>query len=704
VPKEKSTQQIRQEIVRLLRNHGQKSFRAKEIAKRLDYRDNITYRRFQEVLSDMETEKMVNVDKGRYGYRPQQTRLEGILRVNAQGFGFVETDGGEELFVRENNMGTGLHNDRVRVGISAATRRGGDLREGEVLEVLERSRKQTVGTFVGHDHFGFVKPDDRRLNQDIYVSKDDFNGAKNGDKVLVSIDRFEDRHASPEGRILEVIGRASDPGVRVMALALSMDVRSGFAPEAVAEAEAIGEELPPEEVARRLDLRGERIFTIDPIDAKDFDDAIHVRKLESGNFELGVHIADVAHYVSLDSAIEKEAYDRATSVYLVDRVIPMLPEKLSNTVCSLRPNEDKFTFSCIMEVSPRGRMVGYRIEETVIHSRCRFTYEEAQAIIEGKDPEHPFFDDIQLAAGLARTLTTKRMREGSIDFDLPELRVEVDENGVPIRLYRKERQESNRLVEEFMLLANRAVAEHITKNRSPKPFVYRIHDRPNAEKIQQLAEYVQGFGYRLELEGGNVESGRLNRFLNHVKGTPEAAVIEEAALRAMAKARYSTENIGHYGLGFRHYSHFTSPIRRYPDLIAHRLLKHYAKGGSGWDAGQLQAQCDHSSEREKNAVQAERESVKLKQVEYMQQHIGDEFDGVVSGVTKFGIFIELSEILVEGMVHVREMDDDYYEYDERTYSLTGRHTGQSYRLGDLIRVKAVKADIEKREVDFVFAD
>jgi ribonuclease R len=704
VAKEKSTQEIRQEIIRLLRNNGKKSFRPKEIARRLNYRDNLLYRRFNEVIKEMEQQQLVVREKGGgYAYRPQPTRVEGILSVNPQGFGFVETAEGEELFVRENNMGNALHGDRVRVGL-AAPKRGARLRECEVLDVLERARQQTVGTINVHGHFAFVKPDDRRMNQDVYVPEDDLAGAKDGDKVLVSIDRFDDRHASPEGRVLEVIGRADDPRVRVLSLAMSMDIRSGFPVEAIREAEAIPDDLPEDEIRRRLDLRGERIFTIDPVDAKDFDDAIHVKELPNGNIEVGVHIADVAYYVRPGSAIEKEGYERATSVYLVDRVIPMLPEKLSNSVCSLRPNEDKFTYSCIMEITPRGKVVSYDIRETVIHSKQRFTYEEAQDLIDGRNAGHPFYEDVQRSAKLARTLTAKRMREGSVDFDLPELQIELDESGKPIRLFRKERKEANRLVEEFMLMANRTVSEHIGKSRSPRPFVYRVHDRPDAEKIQQLAEYVQGFGYRLELQGGNVESERLNAFLGQVKGTPEAAVIEEAALRAMSKAKYATENIGHYGLGFRHYSHFTSPIRRYPDLMAHRLLKHYASGGSGADAASLQVQCDHCSEREKNAVTAERESKKLKQVEFMTDHIGDTFDAVVSGVTKFGVFVELEENMIEGMVHVRELDDDYYEYDERTYSLVGRHSGRSFRLGDRARVTAVKADIDRREVDFVFAD
>ena len=696
--------QIRRDVLHLLKNNGHKTYRPKELAKQLGYKDNNAYRLFRDVLTEMDEQRLIaQVKGGNYTFKPRDSRVEGVLSVTAKGFGFVIIEGRDnDVFIGPRNMKNALDGDKVRIGL-AAPGRGEKRQEGEVLEVVERRRTQAVGTFKKQGHFAFVLPDDHRLTRDIYVAREAFNEARDGDKVVVSIDRFEDPKSAPEGQVLQVLGRADDPRTQVLALALSLDVRSGFSAEVIKEAEAISTMIPPDEIARRLDLRDRAIFTIDPDDAKDFDDALHFEKLANGSYEVGVHIADVSAYVHPDTAIDAEAFARGTSVYLVDRVVPMLPERLSNEVCSLRPNEDKLTFSCIMEISARGVVKGYQIKETVIHSVQRFTYEEAQALIEGAGG-HALAPVLQQANSLAQTLTRKRMREGSVDFDLPEVKVLLDAEGHPTEIVKKVRKDANRLIEEYMLLANRTISEHIGKARKAKPFVYRVHDRPDEEKIRQLAQYVRAFGYKLEISEGSVAAQQLNALFQHVKGTPEEPVIEEAALRAMAKAKYSTDNLGHYGLSFRHYSHFTSPIRRYPDLIAHRLLKRYATGQGPASKADLQTQCDHCSERERAAVVAERESVKLKKVEYIRQHVGDRFGGVVSGITKFGVFIELNDILVEGMVPVRDMDDDYYEYDESTYRLVGTYTGKTYRLGDAVEVVVAAANVEKREVDFVFAD
>jgi len=703
--------QLKRQILGLLRNNGKKAFRPKEITKRLSIKDNEKYKLFRSVLGELDEAGLVQkVKGGRYQHRSKEELhgAEGVLQMHPQGYGFVTIAGqSNDVFIPATRMKTALDGDRVRVSLAAPVRgkRSDRHREAEILEVLERGRKRTVGTFDKMGHFAFVKPDDQRLTKDIYVAKENFNGATEGDKVVVSIDKYDDPKASPEGSVLEVLGKATDPGVAVLAVALSQGIKSDFPKAVEQEAVDIPLEIPQREIERRLDLRDKNLFTIDPDDAKDFDDAVHIERLDSGNYSVGVHIADVSYYVKQGTLLDAEAYERGTSTYLVDRVLPMLPEKLSNGVCSLRPHEDKLAYSCIMEVSPRGAVKDYEIRETVIHSKQRFTYDDAQLIIDGGTQDHPLKDDVLLAAKLARTLTKKRKRQGSIDFDTDELKVVLNDKGVPVDIIRKERMEANRLVEELMLLANKTIASHIGKKKEAKAFVYRIHDRPDAEKIKALRDYVKAFGYQLPTgSDGSVDRKDLNELIEHVKGMPEGPVVKVAALRAMSKAVYSPDNIGHYGLGFKFYSHFTSPIRRYPDLIAHRLLKHYGTGGKGVDEEALEQACEHCSQQERQAVDAERESIKLKVVEYVSQHVGDVFEGVVTGVTKFGVFVEMTKLLAEGLVHVRDMDDDHYEYDERTYTLNGVHTRKTIRLGDAVKVQVAAANVETRKIDLIFAD
>lgn len=714
---------LRQDVLNFLREHSDEAFRSHEIAQGLEIEDNDRYLRFCDVLAEMSAQRLVKREGRKYKYNPQEaeeketTHRAGILSCNAQGFGFVQAvDTEEEFFIRESHMGEALHGDLVRVAV-AARAPADKKRECEVLEVVERRRNKVVGTFHNRGDYAFVEPDDQRILQDVYVSSDAFSGAKDGEKVVVSIDRFDSRKASPEGRILRVIGPADDPNVRVLSLAMSMDVKADFPDDVEKEAESIPVEIPSSEIERRRDLREKPIFTIDPVDAKDFDDAIHIESLDNGHYEVGVHIADVSHYVEPGTALDEEALERATSVYLVDRTIPMLPEKISNKVCSLRPKEDKLAFSILMEVTTHGEVVDYDICETVIHSKQRLTYGQAQDYIEGGYPEDPVASDVVQANRLAKTLTKKRLREGAIDFGSDEVKVILDESGNPQDIVRKERTAANRLIEELMLLANRTVAAHIgdptqadrlhtngQDGQEPLPFIYRIHDNPDGEKIRQLAEYVQVFGHELPLTDGNVRSTDLAELIENVKNQPEEQVIIRAALRAMSKAKYAVGNIGHYGLGFDYYTHFTSPIRRYPDLMIHRLLKQYDQGNPPADLDELAERCEHCSEQERNAEEAERESIKLKQVEYVKNHVGEEFEGVVSGVTKFGVFVEITELLVEGLVHVREMDDDYYVYDESTYTMRGEDTGKSYRPGDTVQVKVASASVEDREIDLLFVE
>ncbi len=663
----------------------------------------------------MTAQKLVGREGRKYTSKTDTRYRTGILSCHPQGYGFVQAvDSDEEFFIREPHMGEALHGDLVRAAV-AARAPDDKKRECEVVEVLERRCEKVVGTFHQRNQFAFVEPDDQRILQDVYVSPDSFGDAKDGEKVVVSIDHFDDRKASPEGRILRVIGSADDPEVRVLSLAMSMNVKADFPDEVEAEAEEISVEIPDSEVDRRRDLRDKPIFTIDPVDAKDFDDAIHVERLENGNYEVGVHIADVSHYVPFGSPIDEEALERGTSVYLVDRTIPMLPEKLSNKVCSLRPQEDKLAFSILMEVTPQGEVDDYELCETVIHSKQRLTYDRAQDYIEGGYPNDEMASDVVQANRLAKTITKRRMRSGAIDFGSDEVNVLLDEDGTPINIVPKERTQANRLIEEFMLLANRTVARHIADpghlkphrrngtEDEPLPFVYRVHDSPDGEKIRQLAEYVRVFGYDLPLTDGNVRSSDLGDLIDTVKGEPEEQVIVRSALRAMSKAKYAVGNIGHYGLGFDYYTHFTSPIRRYPDLTVHRLLKRYAQGKGAVPVEELADICEHCSEQERNAEEAERESVKLKQVEYVKNHVGEIFDGVVSGVTKFGVFVEITDLLVEGLVHVREMDD-YYVYDESTYTMRGENNGKTYRPGDNVTVKVASASVDDREIDLLFVE
>ena len=695
---------LRAQVLSFLASHSDRAYRPKELSRALDVQNQGRYQTLLEVVDGLKDSGGVSVLKGgRVQHRTSDHEATGVLSVSPQGFGFVKTDDGTEFFVRPRRMRTALDGDRVRVALAAEKRRqpADQKREAEVLDVLARGRAQTVGTFSTTGKSGWVVPDDNRITHDVYVDRDDWNGAQPGDKVVVTIDRFDDPKAAPEGTITSVLGPANAPGVDVLALALAHGAPSDFPKGVEAAAEKIKAGITKKEVARRLDLRDYPVFTIDPEDAQDFDDAIHTRDLGGGMTEIGVHIADVSHYVPEGGAIDQEAFDRATSTYLVDRVIPMLPEALSNGVCSLRPREDKLAYSCILTVDGGGNVHTWDIQETVIHSQERFTYDGAQAVLDGGD--HPMKDEVLRAGALAETLTAKRMSEGAIDFDVPEVKVKLGPDGQPVDVYEKERKPANRLIEEFMLLANQAVAVEAQKRQVP--FVYRIHDKPDRERIKALGDYVKTFGYKLPHSEGEVLRAELNDLLKQVKGTPQAPVIEQAAIRSMSKAVYSPDNIGHYGLGFENYAHFTSPIRRYPDLAAHRILKRVQGQVEGKIPSEetLAEQSEHWSAREREATEAERESIKLKQVEYAAAHLGAEFDGVVVGVTKFGVFVQMTKLLVEGLVHVRQMEG-YWEYDERRYTLVGKGGGVRIKVGDACRVQIEAADPMTRRVDLAFVD
>ncbi len=667
----------------------------------------------------MVTEGLVRADEhGRIGYlrrkpaqRPARSnRLTGSLRVTRRGIGFVRPEGSDkEIMIAPRFMHTALHGDIVSVvvfprsphGRRADAEVGGP--EGEVVEILQRTITRVTGTVQTGRTFSFVVPDDPRIGRDIYVSGEDSLGATHGDKVVVRLEPWTDEHRNPEGVITEVLGRAGDARVEVMGVAHSFGLTEGFPEQVEREAAALPASITGADTRGRVDCRGLVCFTIDPEDAKDFDDALTVEPLAGGRMRLGVHIADVSHYVREGTALDAEAYARGTSVYLVNEVIPMLPERLSNDLCSLRPDLDRLTFSVFADVTDDGSVADYKIARSVIRSVRRFTYEEVQQVIERGKGEHA--ETILRLHHLAQVQLRRRRKKGSIDFEAGEVKIRFDAAGLPSAIEKKPRLDAHRLVEECMLLANKIVAEHIGRGKKSgdvRPFLYRVHDVPDPGKLQDLAQFVKKFGFSLDVKQG-VPPRELQRLLDRVRGSEVENLINEVALRSMSKAVYSEKNIGHYGLAFPFYTHFTSPIRRYPDLVVHRLLDAYGEGADGRTVAAYRAALPdiarQASERERIATEAERASVKVMQVEYMKRHVGDEFEGVIGGVTSFGLFVEINDLLVEGLVRVRDLDDDYYIFDEKQYSLRGRSRGKIYRLGDHVRVRVVGVDPEERDID-----
>ncbi len=712
-----SSEAIQSKILSFLERHPGELFKSKELSRRLGFANEKDYQLFMQALRVLQDARKVSRVKGKqFGHLHVQQQITGILQMTKQGFGFVAVEGSEEeIFIASSMIGTAIHGDTVEVSLFApkAARQGEDAkREGEITRVVRRARQTIVGTIERAKNSFQVVPDDRKIIRDIIVATDQTKNAKEGDKVVVEIDSWGKQHFNPEGHVIEVLGRAGEVSAEILSIAREFKLPMSFPPEILRAAEAIDGRIPESEIKRRLDFRSHTCVTIDPIDAKDFDDAVSLETQSDGDVRLGVHIADVSYYVVEGSLIDQEAIKRATSVYFPNGVIPMLPEKLSNELCSLRPDEDRLAFSVFINLTPRGAVKDYEIVETVIRSKRRFTYEEVQTLLKedsNKDADRPgeeFAPLLREMYALSSMLTKKRMKDGSIDFDSAEAKFQYDETGKPSAIIKKVRLESNRLVEEFMLLANRVVAMHVglsKKEEHPKPFIYRIHDSPDPDRIRELSLFVEKFGYKLPVDGG-VPSKVLQKLLEEIKGSEVENVINEVALRSMAKAIYSDKNIGHYGLAFDYYTHFTSPIRRYPDLLIHRLLKRYQGPLPLQEREEIRKRlpfiAKQSSDMERVAMEAERAAVKVMQVEYMKRHLGDEFQAVVSGVTHFGMFVEINDILVEGMIHVRDLDNDYYVYDEKKYSLIGRRTGQQYRLGDIVFVKVLRVNPEERQIDF----
>ena len=667
-------------------------------------------------IKDIETRKLVNVvlqelhdddyleqiSRGKYKLKAKTGTACGIVEVQPQGFAYVNSEEIDSpVLVSSRNLKHAMKGDKVRIRLYARHKKR-DL-EGEVIEILERAKTIFVGIVQTSRNFAFLMPAGK-VGFDIFVPKEKLNGAKNGQKAIAEIIEWPENAKSPFGKIIEVLGDVGDNNAEMHSILAEYELPHKYPEKVNRAAEKIALEISDDEIKKRLDLRNITTFTIDPADAKDFDDALSLQKLDNGKWEVGIHIADVTHYVTPNTIIEEEAESRATSVYLVDRVIPMLPERLSNGVCSLRPNEDKLCFSAIFEMDDEANISKQWFGKTVIHSNRRFTYEEAQEIIETEKGDYS--SEMLILDRLAKLLRDQRFKKGSIAFDRFELKFNIDESGKPLSVYFKEAKDSNKLIEEFMLLANKKVAEFVGKkpgNKAAKTFVYRIHDKPDPEKLESLNTFIQRFGYGLQLTTPKLITNSLNNLLANVKGKKEQNVVETLAIRTMAKAAYSTRNIGHYGLSFEYYSHFTSPIRRYPDMMVHRLLERYLKDGRSVNEQKYESLCKHSSDMEARAANAERASIKYKQVEFMQEHIGKIYRGTISGITDWGIYVELLN-KIEGMVPIRELDDDFYIFDEKNYALVGRHSNKIYQLGDEVTVKISRTNLERKQLDFLLVE
>jgi len=696
---------MKKKLIAFFKKNPGRFFKSKEIARRFDIVEEHEYKSLKSMLFNLYEEEFLVKDGKKYKLNilPDNNRLTGVLEVNEAGFGFVSIKGSDtgDIFISSRNMGAAFHGDLVEVALFAK-QKGRNL-EGQVIKVVKRNRKEVVGTLQKHHSFYYIKPDDPSIHRDIYIDPDYLKGANLGDKVAVGKIDWDTSMLNPEGEISEVLGKSGSYDTEIISLAKEFDLPYRFSDKTLAEADAVPLKITKEEINGRIDFRNEDVVTIDPDDAKDFDDALSITDLANGNFSVGIHIADVSHYVHSQTALDSDALKRGNSVYLVGKVIPMLPEQLSNIICSLVPGKDRLTYSVIIEISQRGKLVSYEIKKSIINSKRRFTYDEVQAIIESGKGD--FAEKIIKLNKLAQVLRKKRFHEGSIDFFSPEVKFKLDDTGQPFEIIRKDIKESNMLVEEFMLLANRIVSKHVSQIAEKKnnlPFVYRVHDLPDNEKIAEFAKFVKSLGYNFN-PSVTSRSNQFQQLMLAARGTEEEAVISELAIRSMAKAVYSVKNIGHYGLGFKHYTHFTSPIRRYSDLLVHRLLLDYIEGD--WKPvikeKLLDEICDHISQTERNAVEAERKSVKIKQVEFLKGKVGEEFHGIISGVTHFGMFIKLTDNLAEGLIKMRDLEDDFYVYDDKKYSLVGRRKKKQYRLGDKVNVRLIRADLDKSELDFI---
>ena len=688
-------------ITRAMAKNPRQSLNYKQLAARLQLTEKDEKRALSDALFRMKKDGLAEErGHGKYLLKAVGGYITGTVDLTKFGYAFVITDEMEDdVFIAARNLNTALHGDEVKVLLYA--RHKGKRPEGEVVEIINRSRASFVGTVEVTKQFAFLIPDNKNMPFDLFIPLSKLNGAKQGQKAVARMVEWDQRSRNPVGEITEVLGDPGENDTEMHAILAEFGLPNRFEPETESAAEHISAEITSEEISARRDFRDVATFTIDPEDAKDFDDALSLKKLDNGNMEVGIHIADVTHYVKPGTVIEKVAQERATSVYLVDRTIPMLPERLSNHICSLNPSEDKLTYSAVFVLDGKANVLKEWFGRTIIRSDKRFSYSEAQDVID--TGEGDMKEQLLTLHNLAQMLRSKRFASGSFAFERLEVKFNLSETGIPLGINFREYGTSNQLIEEFMLLANRRVAEYVGKKLGGKTFVYRIHDKPDPEKLSSFSYFIKRFGYELDTEDVNGLPAAMNKLMDTVSGKNEQNVIETLALRTMAKAVYSTDNIGHYGLAFSHYTHFTSPIRRYPDIMVHRLLTKYLEKQTVRDRDKYAKLCEYSSKMERLATDAERASIKYKQVEFMSDKIGKKFEGVISGVTEWGIYVEIIENQCEGMIAIRELQDDYFEYDEENYCIRGRHTGKVYMLGDKIGVEVAKADLQKRQLDYRLA-
>ena len=706
--KDKSGKETRSQLasafLALLDQSQGKAYSLQQIVKKLSLKKKDDIKMLGHLIDDhLETERIQETKDGSYTSNRVEEELTGVVDHVSSRFAYIKIGKDEpDIFIKGSDLGSAIDGDTVQIVIFPT--RHGEHREGKVTKVIHRSRNRFVGKVELSKNFAFVIPDARKVHGDFFIYPENINGATTGDKVIIEVTSWSENDRKAEAKVVEVLGKAGENEAEIHSIMAEFELPFRFPERVINESQNISEGITDEEIKKRWDFRDVTTFTIDPEDAKDFDDAISFRKLEDGLFEIGVHIADVTHYIAPNSILDQEAFDRATSVYLVDRTVPMLPERLSNDLCSLRPREDKLTFAAVFEMDEKGKIKKEWFGRTIIHSDVRFSYEEAQIGLESG--QGALAEELRLLNDIAKKLRKERFSKGAVNFETTEVKFKLDEKGKPLAVIPKVRKDAHKLIEEFMLLANKQVATFVynyKKAKEKNTFVYRIHDFPDPEKVKDFSVFARQFGHQMNIDENSISSS-LNKLMSEIEGKPEQNILEQLAIRTMAKAKYSTDVKGHFGLAFNHYTHFTSPIRRYPDMMVHRLLQHYLDDGKHLIKNEYEDKCEHSSEREKRAADAERASIKYKQVEFMASAEKKPFEGLISGVTEWGIYVEIIETKCEGTIRMSDMTDDFYEFDEKNYRLVGRRKKKVYTLGDKINVLVKKTDIDKRLIDLVFAD